>query len=146
MMKMEADLPTWFGWIKDSLKEGDKVGLDFTQYPAYMLDVRFKDIKSKGITLESTSNLVDFVWGDQRPARTTNKIFHLEPKYTGLTTHEKYQQVQEKLGSSVDCLLVTALDEIAWLLNLRGTDIKFNPVFFSFAILYPDNRVDLFID
>jgi Xaa-Pro aminopeptidase len=48
---------------------------------------------------------------------------------------------------SADCLLVTALDQIAWLLNLRGSDIDFNPVFFSFAIFYKEtNAVDLFVD
>ena len=140
MMKMEADQPTWFGWIKDNLKEGNKVGLDFTQYPAYMLDVRFKDIKTKGITLISTPNLVDEVWGKDRPARPANKIFHLETKYTGLSTAEKLQKIFEKLGpTSIDCMLVTSLDEIAWVLNMRGTDIAYNPVFFSYAILYPDH-------
>jgi len=146
MMKMEADMPTWFGWIKDNLKVGDKIGLDFTQYPAYMLDVRFKDIKAKGITLVSTPNLVDIVWGDARPARPVNKIFHLEAKYTGLTTNEKLKKVIDKLGSGVDCMLVTSLDEIAWLLNMRGTDIAYNPVFFSYVILYPDLKIDLFMD
>jgi len=43
-------------------------------------------------------------------------------------------------------MLVTSLDEIAWILNMRGTDIAFNPVFFSYAILYPENKIDLFID
>ena len=104
-----------------------------------MLDVRFKDIKAKGITLVSTPNLVDEVWGVDRPPRPANKIFHLETKYTGLTTHEKLEKIFEKIGkSSIDCMLVTSLDEIAWVLNMRGTDIAYNPVFFSYAILYPD--------
>lgn len=146
MMKMEADMQTWFGWIKDNLKEGDKVGLDFTQYPAYMLDVRFKDIKAKGITLVSTSNLVDSVWGADRPTRPAKEIFHLEVKYTGLTTLEKLEKVFSKIGAQTDCMLVTSLDEIAWLLNMRGTDIAYNPVFFAYAILFPDYKIDLFID
>jgi Xaa-Pro aminopeptidase len=146
MMKMEADLPTWFGWIKDNLKEAEKVGLDFTQYPAFLLEERFKSIKEKGIALVSTPNLVDIVWGEKRPARPVNKIFHLETKYTGLSTVEKLKKIFEKLGASVDMMLVTSLDEIAWVLNMRGTDIAYNPVFFSYAILYPDYKIDLFID
>jgi len=68
-------------------------------------------------------------------------------KYTGFDTHEKYAKIVEHLEKSVDCLLVTSLDEIAWLLNLRGTDIEFNPVFFSYIIFYTcDKSVDLFID
>lgn len=51
------------------------------------------------------------------------------------------------MGDDADCLLITALDEIAWLLNLRGSDIEFNPVFFSYAILYKGNEnLELFID
>lgn len=67
MMKMEADLPTWFSWVKENLESGQKVGLDYTQYPAYMLEIRFKDILSKGIIAESSENFVDTVWGDARP-------------------------------------------------------------------------------
>ena len=111
-----------------------------------MLEERFKDIKAKGITLVSTPNLVDIVWGEKRPARPVNKVFHVETKYTGLTTKEKLQKIFDKLGSGVDLMLVTSLDEIAWLLNLRGTDIAYNPVFFSYAILHPDHKIDLFID
>ena len=60
---------------------------------------------------------------------------------------EKYEKVLEKLGEDADCLLITALDEIAWLLNLRGSDIEFNPVFFSYAILFKGNEnLELFID
>ena len=112
-----------------------------------MLEIRFKDILSKGIIAESSENFVDTVWGDARPARPVKKVFHLEPKYTGMTTQEKYDKVAEKLGTDADSLLVTSLDEIAWFLNLRGNDIDFNPVFFSYLIFYPSTKkADLFID
>jgi Xaa-Pro aminopeptidase len=147
MMKMEADLPTWFGWVKDNLQAGQKVGLDFTQYPASMLELRFKDIQSKGIIAESSENLVDKVWGDARPARPVQKVFYLEPKYSGMTTQEKYDKVAEKLVGFADSLLITSLDEIAWFLNLRGKDIDFNPVFFSYLIFHSKTKKsDLFID
>lgn len=71
----------------------------------------------------------------------------MEAKYAGLNTVEKFNQVSEKLGSDIDCILVAALDEIAWFLNLRGTDIEFNPVFFAYMIFYPATKtVDLFTD
>jgi len=51
-----------------------------------MLELRFKDIQSKGIIAESSENLVDIVWGDARPARPVKKVFYLEQKYSGMTT------------------------------------------------------------
>ena len=89
---------------------------------------------------------MDIVWGSARPTRPVNQVFHWETKYSGMSTKEKYDLVAEKLGSVVDSLLIVALDEIAWFLNLRGTDIEFNPVFFSYAIFHIATKsVDLFI-
>ena len=70
-------------------------------------------------------------------------------KYAGEETVDKYTRLAEKLDGNP--LLVTTLDDIAWLLNLRGTDIDYNPVFFSYALFWPkrgpeESRLELFID
>lgn len=121
-MKMEASLISWFKWVEDNCKSGDSVGLDFTQYPAAMFSVRFDGLKKKGFEIKSTQNLVDQIWGAERPERPCEVLKHLEPKYAGMTTHEKYDKISEGLEGA-DCLLITALDQVAWLLNLRGNDI-----------------------
>ena len=77
-----------------------------------------------------------------------------EVKYNGKEVSEKFNEVMKKVGNSVDTLLVTTLDDIAWLLNLRGTDIDYNPVFFAYLLfnIPPKDSVDtlptasLFID
>jgi Xaa-Pro aminopeptidase len=50
---------------------------------------------------------------------------------------EKFAKVAEKLAKKVDALLITTLDDIDWIVNMRGNDIKYNPVFFSYAIFVP---------
>ena len=69
MMKMERDAPSWSEWLSSELKDGDKVGLDYSQYPIENLEARKKTFKEKGITVEKSENLVDLVWGDERPSR-----------------------------------------------------------------------------
>ena len=60
-----------------------------------------------------------------------------EIKYAGLSVQEKFTKVAEKLAKKVDALLITTLDDIDWIVNMRGNDIKYNPVFFSYAIFVP---------
>jgi Xaa-Pro aminopeptidase len=81
-----------------------------------------------------TENLVDKVWGKERPERPSNTVFPLEEKYAGKSIKDKItrlrEQIQKKKASAT---VVTQLDEVAWLFNLRGSDIPFNPVFFAYA-------------
>lgn len=64
-------------------------------------------------------------------------MFIHEVKYSGETVQEKYNKVAAKLDKNLHALLVTTLDDIDWLLNLRGKDIKYNPVFFSYLLFFP---------
>ncbi len=79
-------------------------------------------------------------------------MFIHEANYSGATVQEKFEKVNAKLDKKVDALLVTSLDDIAWLLNLRGSDIKYNPVIISYLIFFPVTEtntsatVKLFID
>ena len=98
--------------------------------------------------IRSVENLVDATWGADRPARPINQVKILETKFTGQETLEKFNLVTKKLDGKLDCLLVTTLDDICWILNLRGADIDYNPVFFSYLILYPgeETKATLYVD
>lgn len=94
----------------------------------------FKELKESNIELVcAKSNLVDDVWAEDKPAQPKAKVWHLEEKYTGMKTEEKYAELSSKLKDSNHCL-ITTLDDIAWFLNLRGDDISYNPLFFSYLI------------
>jgi Xaa-Pro aminopeptidase len=113
------------------LPKSSKIGIDPTVLP-------FSEYKtlSKSLAEDSTNsllvplphNLIDTIWSD-RPARPTNPVFQLEDKYTGQGVEEKLRMIQDKLrriGSPG--MVIGQLDEVAWLFNLRGSDIPYNPV------------------
>jgi Xaa-Pro aminopeptidase len=100
--------------------------------------MRSKYFKEKGIEMITiTQNLVDSVWGSDKPSMPQGKVFVHEDKYAGLTVQEKFSKVAGKLDKKADALLITTLDDIDWIVNMRGNDIKCNPVFFSYAIFSP---------
>ena len=87
---------------------------------------------------------MDVLWLD-RPVIPNNKICLHPLKYAGETTESKLSRIRECLvKQGADGLLVTALDEIAWVLNLRGNDVHCNPVFVSYLLIAPD-KVTLYI-
>lgn len=87
-----------------------------------------KNLGPAGSELVSLNeNLIDVIWTD-RPARPKNKIFHLDQKYSGLSVDTKLVNVREELSKKkAKAVVINALDEVAWLFNLRGSDIDFNP-------------------
>ncbi len=86
------------------------------------------------------------VWGSARPARPKNPVFSLDNKYTGKSYTDKLENVRQELEKQkARALVVTMLDEVAWLFNLRGSDIDFNPVFFAYAVVSADHA-QLFVD
>lgn len=90
-------------------------------------------------------NLIDKIW-DEQPARTSNPIIALDTSVTGKTIAQKLIEIRSEMqDKSCEVLVVTALDEVAWLLNLRGSDIKYNPVFFAYAVITA-SELHFFVD
>lgn len=112
------------------------------------MESRAKSFEDANITILSVPNLVDATWGADRPEKPSNEVKHLDIKFTGQETKEKLKNIANKLGSKADCLLVTTLDDICWTTNLRGADIDYNPVFFSYLIIYPgeETTATLYVD
>ena len=128
------------------------MGIDFNQCTASALKTRSEFFTSQGIEVRSVvPNLVDLVWGEDRPARPINPVTAWDMKYAGVSSLDKQAKIASKLSNAeYEALLVTTLDDICWLTNLRGTDITFNPVFFAYALFYPKRsaeecRLELFI-
>jgi len=90
-------------------------------------------------------NLVDKIWKD-RPLRPTEKVIVLNEKYAGKSYKEKLDDLRKDLKKKKAAgMVVSMLDEVAWLFNLRGSDIPYNPVFFSYAAVTP-NSATLYVD
>ncbi|OXB82369.1 UNVERIFIED_CONTAM: hypothetical protein H355_009294 [Colinus virginianus] len=90
-------------------------------------------------------NLIDTIWTD-RPQRPCKPLIMLDLSYTGVSWRDKIVALRSKMAErKVLWFVVTALDEVAWLFNLRGSDVEYNPVFFAYAVIGM-NTIRLFID
>ena len=137
--------PQHISWITDHLPKGSTVGLDGNLVSQGHLDAYSKILKPHGINIDTGHDLIEPVWPD-RPPLPKDDVFLHEIKYAGLSFEEKARVIRKKMNEDgIDHLLLTALDEIAWLLNLRGRDVDYNPVFVSYAML-SSAGVSLYID
>ncbi|MGJ8623281.1 MAG: aminopeptidase P family protein [Yoonia sp.] len=126
-------------WLKEQMPDGGTVGFDpWLHTVAEIADLR-RDLPE--FTLQPTDNLIDAIWDDQPDAPSAPFTAHpLE------LAGESHDAKRARLGAelSEDAAILTLPDSIAWLLNIRGTDIARNPVPQAFAILHASGAVDLF--
>ena len=119
-------------YLAEHLHKGDRVGCD----GQLVTDKLFQKIKSalapKGITVDNSVDLTSTFWTD-RPKPTFSDIYILDDKYAGRSAAEKIADLRKKNGSAYQ--VVTRLDEVAWLLNLRAADIDFCPLFRAFVVI-----------
>ncbi|XP_067404600.1 xaa-Pro aminopeptidase 2 [Emydura macquarii macquarii] len=136
-------------WILQEIPAGENIGLDpFLFSIALWKDyTRVLQDSSRGL-VPIEDNLVDLVWGTQRPPPPTGKIYLLPNAFTGSTWQEKVSDIRSQMeqhSRSPTAVLLSALEETAWLFNLRGDDIPYNPVFYSYALLTASD-ISLFVD
>ncbi|XP_055613093.1 xaa-Pro aminopeptidase ApepP-like isoform X2 [Uranotaenia lowii] len=133
-------------WLAKVLQPGSKVGVDANLISTRAWNPLHCTLKSSGCELlPIVPNLIDLVWKDQ-PAAPENSIIPLGTEFTGSPIVKKLELIRGKMEEKrASILVVSALDEIAWFLNLRGSDIDYNPVFFSYLIITTDDLY-FFID
>ncbi|XP_027057232.1 xaa-Pro aminopeptidase 1-like [Pocillopora damicornis] len=143
-----SETPTQEDWLIQELPSGSKIGVDPWVITHGKWAKMSQSLSAAGLLLVyAEKNLVDLVWADHnRPDPPFEGLMVLGISFTGKTWQEKVKHVRGTMKKrKADALVVTALDEIAWLFNLRGSDVTFNPVFFAYAIITQD-EVSLFID
>lgn len=101
------------------------------------------------------TNLIDLVWESMselqienvsRPVRSSNPLLFIPVSFSGSSWQQKIDRVRNMMkAKGAELLVLSALDEIAWLFNLRGNDILYNPVFYAYAIVSL-NKIDLFLN
>ncbi|GAA6018152.1 hypothetical protein JCM10207_006095 [Rhodosporidiobolus poonsookiae] len=156
LMKHGApSVPSWTEWLTTPshssalLPRGSRIGLDPALLPISDYTTLAPSLQSAGVELVPIrANLVDAVWSD-RPERPKEEVFVLEERYTGEGARSKIERVRREMEKSEEVwggdakgrgkrcwgVVLSQLDEIAWLLNLRGSDIAYNPVFFAHLVL-----------
>ena len=140
------DVPTIPQWLKKELKAGDKVGFDprlFSYNETQKLKSFLKEWRIKLTPIEK--NLIDNIWQDQPPF-PKNQIKPHPKKYAGRSIEEKLEMLRQQMKEEkVKAHILTTLDSIAWVFNIRGTDVEFNPVVIAYAIITPKKAM-LFTD
>jgi Xaa-Pro aminopeptidase len=124
------------------------VGVDPTLVTADQARKLSEKIKKKGgADLKPVSqNLVDMVWHQEKPGRPNEKIRVLDEKYAGKKFETKIHDLRTEIyKKKTEGMIISMLDEIAWLFNLRGNDIDYNPVFFAYAMVTTTDST-LFVD
>lgn len=126
------------------LKSGDIVGLDGSTYSAAELISLSNRLTAKKIVVNSGFDLIDLIWKN-RPSIPNEPLYLLPTVYSGLSTNDKLNQVNNKLQQAgADCTILCTLDEIAWTFNIRGNDVTYNPVVVSYAFISEEQSI-LFI-
>ncbi|MDP5172745.1 MAG: aminopeptidase P family N-terminal domain-containing protein, partial [Bacteroidia bacterium] len=132
-------------WLKEQLPEGGTVGIDPNLISITPYFTTKKSLQAQGFELTPVLGCVEAVWAD-RPPLSTSRVKEHDVLYAGQSREEKLTAVRAKmLKNKADVLLIPTLDDLAWLLNLRGSDIDFNPVFMSYLLIEADNAT-LFVD
>ncbi|GAA0100192.1 aminopeptidase P family protein [Paraclostridium bifermentans] len=141
----EEGVPTTQEFICDKLAKGSTLGFDGRLISANEGKSLEEKLKEKNVTIKYEYDLVNKVWND-RPSLSKEKAFLLKVNYAGETFSSKLERLRETMKEkNVTSHIITTLDDIAWLFNIRGRDVKYTPVVLSYAIITLD-EVYLFID
>lgn len=137
--------PTVLEWLGEVLDEDAVVGVDGRLFSLIEANRIEMFCAQNGFMFAPDFRAAEAIWTD-RPARPMNPAFVHDEALAGEDVDSKISHVVDALDATdADGLLITALDEIAWLLNLRGSDVDYTPVVIAFAYVSEDERV-LFID
>lgn len=141
----EPDCPEIEEFVRAELPEGGKIGFDGRTIRVEQGKEFEKIAEEKRGTLSYLLDLVDTVWED-RPCLPMEKAFSLEESYSGEAAFSKLERVRQKMiEAGADVHLLSSLDDIAWLLNIRGNDILCCPLVLAYLIIYKD-QAELFAD
>lgn len=128
-------VPSVVDYICSNINENDIVAIDGRCVDDRYAGILRERLVQKKAKLKLDVDFVGIIW-NERPRLKSEKVYELDIKYTGEKRYSKLIRVrQEMIGKEANYLVLTSLDDIAWLLNLRGNDIQCNPVFFSYLIL-----------
>ncbi|WP_455585100.1 aminopeptidase P family protein [Bacteroides sp.] len=142
--EMLPETPTITEFLCQHLSSGENVGIDGQTFSAAQVERMRQELEVENIHLESCGDLIGEIWKD-RPDMPNSPAFIYDLTYAGKSSQEKLEAIRSELKKQkTDGLFLSALDEIAWTLNLRGSDVHCNPVIVSY-LLITQNNVTFFI-
>lgn len=141
----QEGVPTTFEYIEKEVPAGSKIGFDGRAISALMGKDLEENLAKKDVTISYEGDLLDEVW-ENRPVLSDAKAFLLDVKYSGEDFKSKIDRVREAMKAvGATTHILTSLDDIAWLFNIRGGDVAYNPVVLSYAVVTLE-KATLFVD
>ncbi len=145
MREGNTNVPTIGKWLGEQLKPESTIGFDGKTMSVAGVQRLEKSLGNNSFGLKTNQDLLDLIWTD-RPSLPAENVFLHDDALAGRTREQKFEQVRKAMAEkTVDHLLISSLDDIAWLFNLRGSDIQCNPVFLAYTLFTPE-KVRLYID
>ncbi len=145
LMKMGTpNTPTLLEFLRENVKANMKLVFD-GKLVNTMLAREIKENIDRNAIIKTNDDTIDEIW-EERPKMPFSLLYMLDTFYTGKTYKEKLDEVLKKLAEkNVDTFILSALEDQAWLFNLRANDVSHTPVFLAFTVI-TNNNVTLFID
>ena len=142
LMKIGVEgVPTIKDYLKATLKDGQTLGFDGRCVDYGYAKELEEMLASNGVKIAYEKDLIDEIWTD-RPAISKEPVMLLDTKYCGQSREDKLSQIRKLMDEKkADLYILTSLDDIAWLFNIRGNDIQCNPVVLSYAVIEKTNAV-----
>ena len=141
----QEGVPTLEAYLQEALPQGSRLGFDGRVVSAAMGEDLQTRLAKRGMQVADTGDLADALWPD-RPPISCERAFLLDVWYAGVPAEEKLGWLREEMRrQGANAHVLTALADIAWLFNLRGNDIPFNPFVLAYAVI-EDKAAYLFVD
>lgn len=142
MRESDINCPTIAEWLCDNVQ--GTVGLNPEMYSVNAFADLRAQLAEAGLSTKSV-DLIRPLWVEGRPAIPQNPLYEYEERYAGESVSSKLARIREAMSKKkADAMIISALDEIAWLLNIRGTDVEYNPLVISYVVL-EQNKCTLFV-
>lgn len=143
------ETPTVRAFLAKNLSAGAKIGVDPLMHSIDDATKLETTLGGAGMSLVSLShpNPIDVVWGSERPQLPCTKVRCHDLRYAGVSTEDKLASLRARMSEkSCEALLVTSLDEVCWLLNIRGDDVPHCPVVLAYAVVHASGGVSMHVD
>lgn len=141
LMKLLPGKPGALEWLGDNVKPNGSVAVDGAVMALASARQLGERLKARGARLVTDKDLLAQVW-DGRPALPANPVYQHLPPHATVSRAEKLAQLRQGIqDKGADWHFIATLDDIAWLFNLRGSDVSYNPVFLAFALINPQQAI-----
>ncbi len=139
MRESDLDTPTIPEWLNAHIAAGSRVGVNPEMFSVQGYAALGRELTGNQLSLYSI-DLIRPLWIDGRPAIPSAPLFVFDEQYAGESVDSKLTRIRTEIRKAgAEAMVISALDEIAWLLNIRGNDVEFNPVVISYVLLEQDH-------